>query len=229
MPHSPGAAAYDRIQGVTSVIEQIEAARIVPVVAVDGADEGLKLADALIAGGLPIAEITLRLPHAMDAIRAVAKERPEVLVGAGTVINVEQLEEAVAAGAKFIVSPGTFEPVIKRAQELGVPILPGVATPSDVMRAVALGLDVVKLFPAGVVGGPGAIKAFSGPFPQIRFMPTGGVTTSNLGEYLAIPAVVGVGGTWMVDRKLVTDGKYDEITRLTKEAIEAAEQLRPSK
>jgi len=214
---------------VTSVIEQIEAARIVPVVVVDGAEEGLKLANALIAGGLPIAEITLRLPNAMDAIRAVAKERPEVLVGAGTVVNVAQLEAAVAAGAKFVVSPGTYEPVIKRAQELGVPILPGVATPSDIMQAVDLGLDVVKLFPANVVGGPAAIKAFAGPFPNLRFMPTGGVSTGNLGEYLAIPAVIGVGGSWMVDRKLVTSGQFDEITRLTKEAMIAAEQLRPAK
>jgi 2-dehydro-3-deoxyphosphogluconate aldolase/(4S)-4-hydroxy-2-oxoglutarate aldolase len=218
-----------RISDVTSVIEQIESFKIVPVVAVDGAQEGLDLADALIEGGLPVAEITLRLPKAMDAIRAVAKERPEVLVGAGTVINEEQLVEAVEAGAKFIVSPGTFEPVIRKAKELGVPILPGVATPSDIMRAIDLGLDVVKLFPAGVVGGPGAIKAFSGPFPLIRFMPTGGVTTANLGEYLAIPAVVGVGGTWMVERSLVTGGKFDEIARITKEAVAAANEHRPTK
>ena len=214
---------------MASIIERIEAARIVPVVAVDGEAEGLALADALIAGGLPVAEITLRLPKAMDAIKAVAAQRPDMLVGAGTVVNVAQLEEAVAAGAEFIVSPGTFEPVIARAQELGVPILPGVATPSDIMRALAMGLDVVKLFPAGVVGGPAAIKAFSGPFPQIRFMPTGGVTTDNLAEYLSIPAVVGVGGTWMVERGLVTSGNFDAVTRLTKAAVAAAEQLRPAK
>ena len=233
-PMPPLASVAGPLQGcyggrVTSIIEQIEAARIVPVVAVDGAEEGVNLAKALIAGGLPVAEITLRLPGAMEAIRAVAAQFPEMLVGAGTVINEQQLVEAVEAGAKFIVSPGTFEPVIRKAQELGVPILPGTATPSDVMRALELGVDVVKLFPAGVVGGPGAIKAFSGPFPQVRFMPTGGVTTGNLAEYLSLPAVVGVGGTWMVDRGLVTSGKFDEITKLTKEAVAAAETIRPAK
>jgi 2-dehydro-3-deoxyphosphogluconate aldolase/(4S)-4-hydroxy-2-oxoglutarate aldolase len=219
----------DKVWAVTSVIEQIVAARIVPVVAVDGAEEGVALAKALVAGGLPVAEITLRLPRAMEAIKAVIAQCPEVLVGAGTVINEAQVDEVADAGVKFIVSPGTYEPVIKRAQERGIPILPGVATPSDVMRAVGMGLDVVKLFPAGVVGGPAAIKALAGPFPSIRFMPTGGVTTSNLGEYLSIPAVVGVGGTWMVDRKLVTSGQFDEIARLTKEAVATAETLRPAK
>lgn len=212
---------------MSDVMAALKAAKIVPVVVVDGADEGLQLADALIAGGLPVAEVTLRLPGAMDAIRAISEQRPEIILGAGTVVTAEQAEEAVKAGAKYLVSPGTFEPVIRKAQELGVPILPGVATPSDVMRAVDLGLDTVKLFPAGVVGGPAAIKAFSGPFPNLSFMPTGGVSTGNIAEYFAIPAVIAVGGSWMVERGLVTGGKWEEITELTKQAVAKANELRP--
>ncbi|MCL2594400.1 MAG: bifunctional 4-hydroxy-2-oxoglutarate aldolase/2-dehydro-3-deoxy-phosphogluconate aldolase [Promicromonosporaceae bacterium] len=196
--------------------------RIVPVVVVDGAVEGLALADALAAGGLPVAEITLRMPNALDAVRAVATQRPNVLVGAGTVISARQVEEVVAAGARFIVSPGTFEPVIRRANELGVPILPGVASASDVMRALDLGVSVVKLFPAAVVGGPAAIKALAGPFPQVRFMPTGGVNAANLHDYLSIPAVIAAGGSWMVERPLVTAGDWPEITRRTTEAVKLA-------
>ncbi len=204
------------------VLDRIAAARIVPVVVVDGAHEGARLADALVAGGLPIAEITLRLPHALDAIRAVAAEQPDVLVGAGTVTSAAQVDQAVEAGASFLVSPGTFEPVIRRAQELGVPILPGVATASDVMRALDLGLDVVKLFPASVVGGPAAIKALSAPFPGLRFMPTGGVNAGNLHDYLGLPAVIAAGGSWMVERTLVTSGDWAEITRRTAEAVALA-------
>ena len=205
-----------------TVLDTIAALRIVPVVVVDGADEGLRLADALVAGGLPVAEITLRLPGAVDAIRAVATERPEMIVGAGTVVSPEQVDEVVDAGARFIVSPGTSEAVILRARELGVPILPGVATASDVMRAVSLGVDLVKLFPASVVGGPAAIKALSAPFPQLRFMPTGGVSAKNLHDYLNLPAVIAAGGSWMVDRSLVTAGDWDEITRRTAEAVALA-------
>lgn len=208
-----------------AVLDQISQARIVPVVVVDGREEGLALADAIKAGGLPIAEVTLRLPGAMDALRAIAAERPDVLVGAGTVISAAQVDEVVDAGAKFIVSPGTFEPVIKRAQERGVPILPGVATASDVMRALDLGVNLVKVFPASVVGGPAAIKALSAPFPQVKFMPTGGVNSENLHTYLGVPAVIAAGGSWMVERPLVTAGDFAEITRRTKQAVALANQI----
>jgi 2-dehydro-3-deoxyphosphogluconate aldolase/(4S)-4-hydroxy-2-oxoglutarate aldolase len=205
-----------------SVLDRIAALRIVPVVVVDGAEEGARLADSLVAGGLPVAEITLRLPGAIDALKAVAAERPDVLVGAGTVVTAAQVDEVVDAGAKFLVSPGTFEPVVRRAQERGVPILPGVATASDVMRAIDLGVDVVKLFPASVVGGPAAIKALSAPFPQLRFLPTGGVNAGNLHDYLDLPAVIAAGGSWMVERSLVTAGEWDEITGRTAEAVALA-------
>lgn len=216
----------DQRDGNSEVLDAITAARIVPVVVVDGRDEGLALADAITAGGLPIAEVTLRLPGAIDALKAIAAERPEVLVGAGTVISPEQVDEVVDAGAKFIVSPGTFEPVIRRAQERGVPILPGVASASDVMRALDLGVNLVKLFPASVVGGPPAIKALSGPFPQVKFMPTGGVNVENLHEYLDLPAVAAAGGSWMVERPLVTAGDWPEITKRTRAAVELAKAAR---
>ncbi|WP_425954838.1 bifunctional 4-hydroxy-2-oxoglutarate aldolase/2-dehydro-3-deoxy-phosphogluconate aldolase [Xylanimonas sp. McL0601] len=205
-----------------SVLDRIAALRIVPVVVVDGADEGARLADALVAGGLPVAEITLRLPNALAALRAVAAEQPDVLVGAGTVVTAAQVDEVVEAGAQFIVSPGTFEPVVRRAQELGVPILPGVATASDVMRALDLGVRTVKLFPASIAGGPAAIKALSAPFPQVRFMPTGGVNAVNLHDYLDLPSVIAAGGSWMVERPLVTAGDWAEITRRTVEAVALA-------
>ncbi|PZR55022.1 keto-deoxy-phosphogluconate aldolase [Xylanimonas oleitrophica] len=200
------------------VLDRIGELRVVPVVVVDGADEGARLADSLVAGGLPVAEVTLRTPGALAALEAVAAQ-PDVLVGAGTVVTAAQVDQVVEAGARFLVSPGLFEPVVRRAQERGVPILPGVATASDLMRAVDLGLDVVKLFPASVVGGPAAVKALSGPFPQMRFMPTGGVSAANLHDYLALDAVLAAGGSWMVDRALVTAGDWAEITRRTREAV----------
>jgi 2-dehydro-3-deoxyphosphogluconate aldolase / (4S)-4-hydroxy-2-oxoglutarate aldolase len=208
---------------MSSVLDTLTARRLVPVVVVDGADEGARLADALVAGGLPVAEITLRLPGAVDAVRAVAKEHPEVLVGAGTVLTPDQVDDAVAAGARYLVSPGTSAAVVRRAQEHGIPVLPGTATASDIMAALELGIDVVKLFPAGVVGGPAAVKALAAPFPQVRFVPTGGVNEGNLAAYLALKPVLAVGGSWMVERSLVTAGDWAEITRRTREAVALAE------
>ena len=204
------------------ILARIEALRIVPVVIADGAVEGLGLADALLAGGLPVAEITLRTAGALEAISAVARKRPDMLVGAGTVTSAGQVDQVVDAGAQFIVSPGLFAPVVRRAQELGVGIIPGVASASDVMHAINLGLDVVKLFPASVVGGPAAIKALSAPFPGVRFMPTGGVNASNLRDYLDIPAVIAAGGSWMVDRPLVAAEDWAEITRRSAQAVQLA-------
>lgn len=208
------------------VVAALGAHRLVPVVVVDGADEGARLADALVAGGLPVAEITLRTAGGVDAIRAVAQTQPDVIVGAGTVTTVDQVDAVVDAGARYIVSPGLSAAVVRRAQEHGVPILPGVATPSEIMAALDLGLDVVKLFPASVVGGPAAIKAFSAPFPGLRFVPTGGVGAANLGDYLGLAPVLAVGGSWMVEKSLVSAGDWAEITRRTAEAVALAEPFR---
>ena len=203
-------------------LEAIARARVVPVVVVDDAEQGVLVATALRDGGLPVAEVTFRTAGARAAIEAVAREVPDVLVGAGTVINVSQVDEAVEAGARFLVSPGLSAAVVRRAQELGVPVLPGVATPSDVIAALDLGLDAVKLFPANVVGGPAAVKAFSAPFPGLRFVPTGGVSAANLLDYLALPSVLAAGGSWMVDAALVRAGDTAEIARRTREAVALA-------
>lgn len=226
---SPGATApaAPAVTGAPSgtagaVLDRLAAARVVPVVVATGAEEGHRLADALVAGGLPVAEVTFRLPGAVDALAAMAADHPEVLVGAGTVVTPAQVDAAVDAGARYLVSPGTSAAVVRRAQERGVPVLPGTATPSEIMAALDLGIDVVKLFPAGVVGGPAALRALSAPFPQVRFVPTGGVSAANLADYLAVPAVLAVGGSWMVERALVTAGDWDEVARRSREAVAAA-------
>ncbi len=203
-------------------LEGIARARVVPVVVVDDAAQGVLVASALRDGGLPVAEVTFRTAGARAAIEVIAREVPDVLVGAGTVVTAAQVDEAVDAGARFLVSPGLSAAVVRRAQELGVPVVPGVATPSDVIAALDLGLDVVKLFPANVVGGPAAVKAFSAPFPGLRFVPTGGVSAANLLDYLALPAVLAAGGSWMVDAALVRAGDIVEITRRTREAVALA-------
>ncbi|WP_265520826.1 bifunctional 4-hydroxy-2-oxoglutarate aldolase/2-dehydro-3-deoxy-phosphogluconate aldolase [Oerskovia flava] len=206
----------------SSVVDQLGAARVVPVVVVDGAADGLQVAGALADGGLPVAEVTFRTAGAHLAIEAIASERPDVLVGAGTIVTAQQVDEAVRVGARFLVSPGLSADVVRRAQHHGVPILPGVATPSDIIAALDLGLDLVKLFPAGVLGGPATVKAFSAPFPGVRFVPTGGVGAANLLDYLALPAVHAAGGSWMVERSLVAAGDWAEITRRTREAVALA-------
>lgn len=203
-------------------LEGIARARVVPVVVVDDAAQGVLVASALRDGGLPVAEVTFRTAGARAAIEAIARDVPDVLVGAGTVVTAAQVDEAVDAGARFLVSPGLSAGVVRRAQELGVPVVPGVATPSDVIAALDLGLDVVKLFPANVVGGPAAVTAFSAPFPGLRFVPTGGVSAANLLDYLALPAVLAAGGSWMVDAALVRAGDTAEITRRTREAVALA-------
>lgn len=203
-------------------LEGIARARVVPVVVVDDAAQGVLVASALRDGGLPVAEVTFRTAGARAAIEAIAREVPDVLIGAGTVVTAAQVDEAVDAGARFLVSPGLSAGVVRRAQDLGVPVVPGVATPSDVIAALDLGLDVVKLFPANVVGGPAAVKALSAPFPGLRFVPTGGVSAATLLDYLALPAVLAAGGSWMVDAALVRAGDTAEITRRTREAVALA-------
>lgn len=207
-----------------TVLDTLAQHRLVPVVVVDGAEQGLGLADALIAGGLPVAEITLRTAGGLDAIRAVAAERPDVVVGAGTVTTAAQVDDVVGAGARYIVSPGLSRAVVERAQEHGVPVLPGVATATEVMTALDLGVETVKLFPASVVGGPAALKALAAPFPGLRFVPTGGVSADNLPDYLALKPVLAVGGSWMVAKGLVDAGDWAEITRRTTEAVDLTKE-----
>lgn len=195
--------------------------KLVPVVIVDDPQTGKQLGQALVDGGLPLAEVTFRTAGAADSLTAMAAI-DDLIVGAGTVISAGQVDIAVRAGAQFIVSPGLSESVIGRAQELNVPVLPGVSSATDIMRALDLGCDVVKFFPAEASGGTAAIKALSAPFPQVTFVPTGGVTAESAARYLALPSVAAVGGSWMVPADVVRSGDFATITELTSEAVQAA-------
>jgi 2-dehydro-3-deoxyphosphogluconate aldolase/(4S)-4-hydroxy-2-oxoglutarate aldolase len=170
---------------------------VLPVVVLDDPARGVGIAQALAAGGLPCAEITLRTAGAADAIRAIAEAVPEVLVGAGTVVDPEQVDLAVASGARFLVSPGLDADIVRRAQEAGVPLIPGVATPSEALAALRWGIRVVKLFPAALLGGVPAVQALASVFPALRFIPTGGVRPADVPGYLAEPSVLAVGGSWL--------------------------------
>ncbi|MGE5599061.1 MAG: bifunctional 4-hydroxy-2-oxoglutarate aldolase/2-dehydro-3-deoxy-phosphogluconate aldolase [Bacteroidota bacterium] len=192
---------------------------IVPVVAIDDAKDAVALGRALVAGGLPCAEITFRTAAAEESIRRISRELPEMLVGAGTVLTVEQVQRAVAAGAKFIVSPGMDANVVRYCVENNIPVTPGVANPTDIQAALAFGLRVLKFFPAEAMGGLETLKAIAAPFGMVKFIPTGGITGANLLDYLSFPKVHACGGSWMVKTDLIRDGKFEEITRITREAV----------
>lgn len=203
-------------------MELIKEKRIVPVVKLDHVEDALPLAKALIDGGLPVAEITFRTDAAEESIRVIRNTYPEMLCGAGTVVNIDQAERAVAAGAAFIVSPGFTKEVVEFAVRKNIPVLPGCCTPTEIIDAMNYGLKVVKFFPAKQYGGLDTIKALAAPFPGIRFMPTGGINTGNLREFLDNDKIYACGGSWMVADSLIKEKRFDEITRLTKEAVELA-------
>jgi 2-dehydro-3-deoxyphosphogluconate aldolase/(4S)-4-hydroxy-2-oxoglutarate aldolase len=205
----------------SSALATIARHRVIPVVVLDDPARASLLADSLVAGGLPVAEVTFRTAAAEEAIGLLAA-RGDVLVGAGTVLTVEQVDRAVAAGAAFVVSPGLSRSVVERCHELGVPAVPGAVTASEVQAALELGVRVVKFFPAGTSGGPAAIAALAAPFGDVRFVPTGGVGPGNLAEYLALASVVAVGGSWMVPRDLLRAGNGDGIRELTAAAVAIA-------
>jgi 2-dehydro-3-deoxyphosphogluconate aldolase/(4S)-4-hydroxy-2-oxoglutarate aldolase len=195
--------------------------RLLPVVVLGSAAGAGPLADALLAGGLRCIEVTFRTDAAADGIRAIA-ERPELIVGAGTVLTPAQADRAVEAGARFVVSPGFDPAVVRHCQQLGVPVFPGVASATEIQMALSAGLSTVKFFPAEQLGGAGMIKALAAPFRSVRFIPTGGVNAGNLASYLALPAVLAVGGSWMVAPDLLAAGDWAEVTRLTAAAVAAA-------
>lgn len=184
--------------------------RVVPVVVLDDPARADALGAALVEGGLPVAEATFRTPEAAAVLRRLAA-RDDLVVGAGTVLTARQVDEALDAGARFVVSPGLSADVVRRCQEAGVPVIPGVSTPSEIMQALDLGLDTVKFFPAEANGGLPTIKALAAAFPQVRFMPTGGITVETAPAYLAHPSVVAVGGSWMVAADLLAAGRWDEV------------------
>jgi 2-dehydro-3-deoxyphosphogluconate aldolase / (4S)-4-hydroxy-2-oxoglutarate aldolase len=209
---------------MSDVLEQLRATRVVPVLTAADADEAERACEALLAGGIPVVEITFRTAAAAEAIRRAAGI-DGLLVGAGTVLSVEQLTAAVDAGARFAVAPGTTTAVVVAAREAGIPFIPGVATPSEIEYAHGLGCNALKVFPASVVGGPAFVKAVSPVYPDVRFVPTGGVTQENLGSYLELPSVLACGGTWICEQALVREGRFDEIELRARAAVELAGAL----
>lgn len=209
-------------EAANAVVTRIRSARLLPVVVLDDVSQAVPLAKALVAGGLPVAEVTFRTAAAADSIRRMVAEVPGILVGAGTVLSKDNVEAAKAAGATFLVSPGFNPVVVASAQDAGLPIVPGVNNPTGVEQAMSFGLDAVKFFPAEPTGGVPFLKALAGPYGGMRYVPTGGIGPKNLKDYLALPAVLACGGSWMVDPKLVREGRFDEIERLTAEAVALA-------
>lgn len=202
----------------------LTAVRLVPVVVLDDAADAGPLGAALVAGGLPVAEVTFRTSAAADAIRTLA-DRGDMLVGAGTVLTADQVDLAVAAGASYVVSPGLSRAVVERCGEHGVLALPGAVTATEIQAALELGLTTVKFFPAGTSGGPAGIAALSAPFPGLRFVPTGGVGPKNLADYLGLAAVLAVGGSWMVPRDRIASGDFEGVRELTAQAVDLVRQV----
>ena len=204
---------------MNEVLQTISKIGIVPVIAIDDAKKAVPLAKALVAGGLPAAEVTFRTAAAEDAMKAIAAEVPEMLVGAGTVLTPDQLDRALAAGSKFIVSPGFNPEMVKYGLSKGALMLPGTATGGEMEQAMALGLEVVKFFPAEDNGGVKKLKSLAGPYRNLKWMPTGGVNTKNLMDYLSFDQIVACGGTWMVKKDMIEAEQWDEITAICKEAV----------
>ncbi|AIX73451.1 MAG: bifunctional 4-hydroxy-2-oxoglutarate aldolase/2-dehydro-3-deoxy-phosphogluconate aldolase [Mixta calida] len=195
---------------------------VVPVIVVNDLAHAVPMAKALVAGGVRVLEVTLRTPVAMDALKAIIQEVPDAIVGAGTVINTQQLAEVTAAGAQFVISPGITEPLLQAAVEGTVPLIPGISTVSELMTGMQYGLREFKFFPAEANGGVKALQAIAGPFPQVRFCPTGGISPKNYRDYLALKSVLCIGGSWLVPNDALASGDYQRITELAREAVAGA-------
>ncbi|MEG7568625.1 bifunctional 4-hydroxy-2-oxoglutarate aldolase/2-dehydro-3-deoxy-phosphogluconate aldolase [Vibrio cholerae] len=204
---------------MSSIKQQLKALKVIPVIAIDNAEDIIQLGKVLVENGLPAAEITFRSEAAVAAIRLLRQTQPDMLIGAGTVLNREQAIAAKEAGATFIVSPGFNPNTVKACQEIGIDIVPGVNNPSTVEAALEMGLTTLKFFPAEASGGINMVKSLLAPYTNIELMPTGGISPANIQDYLAIPRVLACGGTWMVDKKLIEAGNWEELARLTREAV----------
>lgn len=207
------------------ILKQLESYRLIPVIAIDKAEDAGPLADALVEGGLPVAEVTFRTAAAEAAIKTMAK-RGGLVLGAGTVLNVDTVKKAVDAGATYIVSPGFNPKVVSYCVQNKIPITPGIATPTEIEFAIDHGLSVVKFFPAEAIGGIKTLKAVAAPYGMMRFIPTGGITDKNVGDYLSFKPVVACGGSWMVAKELLSAGNWNEVTRLTRDAVAAAKGVK---
>ena len=208
------------------IFERFHKIGVIPVLEIESAQRARPLAESLLAGGLPVAEVTLRTEAALETIELIARDVPDVIVGAGTVINLNQAKAAREAGAQFLVTPGMVEEVIVWAGENQFPILAGALTPTEMISGLNLGLTLLKFFPSETMGGLKALKALSDPFPQLRFIPTGGIRLENLMEYLQMEKVHAVGGSWMAKRSMIADGKFDEIQKMAKQASDVVKQIR---
>ena len=211
---------------MNEVLEKLGQYGIVPVVVLNDSKDAAPLADALCDGGLSCAEVTFRTEAAADSIRIMTEKHPEMLVGAGTVLTTKQVDEAVEAGAKFIVSPGLNPTIVKYCIEKNIPITPGVATPSEMEQAIELGLNLVKFFPAEPSGGLAMINAVAAPYTMLKFMPTGGINPNNVKDYLNSDKIFACGGSWMVKGNLINNGDFDKIKELTKEAVNIVKEIR---
>lgn len=207
---------------IPSLIPVLESAPVVPLVKADDPATAVRISRALAAGGLTVVEVVFRTDRALECLQAVADEVPEMVAGAGTVLSARQAEQALASGAKFIVSPGFDEGVVTVARNHGVPVFPGIATATELQKAYNLGLDVVKFFPATIAGGIPAIKALASVFRSVRFMPTGGVSAKNLAEFLSVPAVLACGGSWLTPDEAIAAGDFGVVSKLAEEALEIA-------
>ena len=211
---------------MNNVLEKICKFGVVPVVVLENVEDAEPLAKALCEGGLPCAEITFRTKAAEESIRIMSEMFPHMLIGAGSVITTEQVDKAMGAGAKFIVSPGINTKIVKQCQEKRILITPGCMTPSEIEQAIECGLSVVKFFPAEILGGVEMVKAIAAPYGKMKFIPTGGVNATNVKDYLSFNKVIACGGSWMVKSNLIKEKKFDKIVELTKEAVEIVRESR---
>lgn len=211
---------------MSSVMDRFEEFGIVPVVVINDAKDAIPLGKALIEGGLPCAEVTFRTEAAEESIRLMSREYPDMCVGAGTVLTIEQVDRAVNAGAGFIVSPGINPKVVEYCVKNNIPIVPGTCNPTNVETALEFGLKVVKFFPAEQAGGLNYIKAIAAPYTGVKFMPTGGINANNVKDYLGYDRIIACGGSWMVKSDLIVAGDFDKITELTKEAVNIKKSIR---
>ena len=207
------------------ILARLAKAPVVPLVGPDDAESGTKTAQALVDGGLTVVEVVLRTPAAIDCLGEIAQNVPDAIIGAGTVLTPAQAEKVIAAGAKFIVCPGLHEPIVRMAQEAGLPIFPGISTATEAQAAYNMGVRAMKLFPASLCGGIPMLKALGAVFKDVKFMPTGGVSAANLSEFLAVPSVLACGGSWLTPKAAIASGNYAEVSRLAAEAVAIANAM----
>ncbi|MBA3655803.1 MAG: bifunctional 4-hydroxy-2-oxoglutarate aldolase/2-dehydro-3-deoxy-phosphogluconate aldolase [Gemmatimonadaceae bacterium] len=217
------------IDSMADVVESFRRFRIIPVIVIEDPKDGAPLAAALSAGGLPCAEITLRTPRALDALRSICDSHPDVLAGAGTVLSEKNARDARAAGARFVVSPGFNRNVVDYCRTHGIPVFPGACTPTEITAALEAGMDVLKFFPAEAMGGVSTLKAISAPFSAVRFIPTGGITPGNIAKYMELPNVVACGGSWMAPASWIAEKQFERITNSVREALNGLSLLQDEK